>query len=53
MKGRDFKKLVNEKMENGQIKIRLFSVGQELEDKAPLSKYRLADKYAVICYRCK
>eukprot|EP00826_Nyctotherus_ovalis_P042469 TRINITY_DN4372_c0_g1_i11.p1 TRINITY_DN4372_c0_g1~~TRINITY_DN4372_c0_g1_i11.p1 ORF type:complete len:126 (+),score=29.04 TRINITY_DN4372_c0_g1_i11:650-1027(+) len=53
IKGKDFKKIVNEKMGNEQQKIRLFCVGQELDDKVALAKYKLADKYAVICYRCK
>ena len=53
MKTTELKDIVNEKMGNDKIKIRLFCVGQELEDKMSLSKYNIANNYTVICYRCK
>ena len=49
MKGVELKKLINEKLENKEKKLRMFCIGQEIEDKSTISKYNINEDYAIIC----
>ncbi len=48
-KGKDLKKAYLEKMGSPGDKMRLFCIGQEIEDEVPLYKYEFANGYVMIC----
>ncbi len=52
-KGKDLKRIYLEKMGKTNEKIRLFCIGQEVEDDAPLHKYNFVNGYVMICHVAK